>query len=113
MTSTGGEKIPEGIDPKSVMVERSVPKGAMEDALLAWEMIGAPIPHAHGGPLHQRARLFRREQRQIHQAPRLYRGAVGCGHPEDRLPYLAARAKGRSQPAIHVGNERQVCACSV
>ena len=51
MTSTGGEKIPEGVDPKSVMVERSVPVAAMADALLAWEMNGAPLPVAHGGPL--------------------------------------------------------------
>ncbi|AZP12623.1 SorT family sulfite dehydrogenase catalytic subunit [Undibacterium parvum] len=51
MTGTGGEKIPEGLDPKSVMVERSVPLKAMGDALLAWEMNGAPIPLAHGGPL--------------------------------------------------------------
>ncbi|RZI59845.1 MAG: sulfite oxidase [Pseudomonas sp.] len=51
MTGTGGEKLPEGIDPKSVMVERSVPVKAMADALLAWEMNGEPIPLAHGGPL--------------------------------------------------------------
>ncbi len=51
MTSTGGEKLPEGIDPKSVMVERSVPLSAMTDALLAWEVNGVPIPLAHGGPL--------------------------------------------------------------
>lgn len=51
MTGSGGEKIPEGLDPKSVMVERSVPLKAMDDALLAWEMNGAPIPLAHGGPL--------------------------------------------------------------
>ena len=51
MTSTGGEKLPEGIDPKSVMVERSVPLEAMEDALLAWEMNDDPIPLAHGGPV--------------------------------------------------------------
>lgn len=51
MTGTGGEKLPEGIDAKSVMVERSVPKSAMADALLAWEMNGVPIPLAHGGPL--------------------------------------------------------------
>lgn len=51
MTGTGGEKIPDGLDPKSVMVERSVPLAAMEDALLAWEMNGEPLPHAHGGPL--------------------------------------------------------------
>lgn len=51
MTGTGGEKLPDGIDPKSVMVERSMPLTAMEDALLAWEMNGQPVPHAHGGPL--------------------------------------------------------------
>lgn len=51
MTGTGGEQIPEGVDPKSVMVERSVPLKAMEEALLAWEMNGEPISLAHGGPL--------------------------------------------------------------
>lgn len=51
MTSTGGEKLPENVDPKSVVVERSVPMKAMDDALLAWEMNGAPISLAHGGPL--------------------------------------------------------------
>src|SRR2546427_12727695 len=51
MTGTGGEVLPAGLDPKSVIVERSVPLSAMEDALLAWEMNGEPIPLAHGGPL--------------------------------------------------------------
>lgn len=51
MTGTGGEKIPAGINAKSVMVERSLPLGAMADALLAWEMNGEPISIAHGGPL--------------------------------------------------------------
>jgi DMSO/TMAO reductase YedYZ molybdopterin-dependent catalytic subunit len=51
MTSTGGETTPPGIDPKTVMVERSVPWTAMEEALLAWELNGEPIPLAHGGPL--------------------------------------------------------------
>jgi len=51
MTSTGGEMLPEGLDPGSVIVERSVPIAAMEDALLAWELNGVPIPLAHGGPL--------------------------------------------------------------
>lgn len=51
MTGTGGEKLPEGIDPKSIIVERSVPVAAMGDALLAWEMNGAAVPLAHGGPL--------------------------------------------------------------
>lgn len=51
MTGTGGEKLPEGLDPKSVIVERSVPVVAMADAMLAWEMNGVPISLAHGGPL--------------------------------------------------------------
>jgi sulfite oxidase len=51
LTGTGGEKLPEGLDPKSVIVERSVPVAAMADALLAWEMNGVPISLAHGGPL--------------------------------------------------------------
>jgi sulfite oxidase len=51
MTGTGGEKLPEGVDPKTVMVERSLPLPAMNDALLAWEMNGAPLSLAHGGPL--------------------------------------------------------------
>lgn len=51
MTGTGGEKLPDGIDPKTIIVERSVPAAAMADAMLAWEMNGAPISLAHGGPL--------------------------------------------------------------
>jgi DMSO/TMAO reductase YedYZ molybdopterin-dependent catalytic subunit len=52
MTSTGGEALPEGVDPKTVVVERSVPLDyALENALLAWEMNGVPVPLAHGGPL--------------------------------------------------------------
>jgi sulfite dehydrogenase len=51
MTSTGGETIPPGIDPKTVMMERSVPWTAMESAILAWELNGEPVPLAHGGPL--------------------------------------------------------------
>jgi sulfite oxidase len=51
ITGTGGEKLPDGIDPKTVIVERSVPLAALGDALLAWEMNGTPISLAHGGPL--------------------------------------------------------------
>ncbi|MAJ61154.1 MAG: hypothetical protein CBC48_15035 [bacterium TMED88] len=52
LTGTGGEKLPEGIDPLDLMVERSVPleKGLL-DCLLAWEMNGEPLPLTHGGPL--------------------------------------------------------------
>lgn len=51
MTGTGGETLPDGIDANTIMVERSVPKDAMEDAMLAWEMNGEPLSLAHGGPL--------------------------------------------------------------
>jgi sulfite dehydrogenase len=51
MTSTGGETFPPGIDPKTVVVERSVPWDELENAILAWELNGRPIPLAHGGPL--------------------------------------------------------------
>jgi sulfite dehydrogenase len=50
LTGTGGEVIPAGLDPKT-RVERSVPLAAMDDALVAWELNGQPIPLAHGGPL--------------------------------------------------------------
>ena len=52
LTTTGGELLPEGIDPDSISVERSVPiaKG-LKDCLLAFEMNGAPLPAIHGGPL--------------------------------------------------------------
>ncbi|RZT99453.1 DMSO/TMAO reductase YedYZ molybdopterin-dependent catalytic subunit [Advenella incenata] len=51
MTSTGGEPIPQGLDPNTIRVERSVPISAMEDAILAWEINGEALPLAHGGPL--------------------------------------------------------------
>jgi len=51
ITGTGGEKIPAGVDPKKVMVERSVPLSALDSALLAWELNGEPLAIAHGGPL--------------------------------------------------------------
>jgi DMSO/TMAO reductase YedYZ molybdopterin-dependent catalytic subunit len=51
ITGTGGEKMPEGIDPKTLMVERSVPLTALDHALLAWELNGEPLSLAHGGPL--------------------------------------------------------------
>jgi DMSO/TMAO reductase YedYZ molybdopterin-dependent catalytic subunit len=51
ITGTGGDSLPAGIDPKIVIVERSVPLSALNEAILAWELNGAPIPLAHGGPL--------------------------------------------------------------
>lgn len=51
VTGTGGDPIPEGLDPKDVLVERSVPISMLDDVLLAWEMNGEPLSLAHGGPL--------------------------------------------------------------
>lgn len=51
LTGTGGEVLPEGVPAASVQVERSMPIKAMGEALLAWEMNGAPLTLAHGGPV--------------------------------------------------------------
>lgn len=51
ITGTGGETLPQGVDPKTVIVERSIPISAMDRALLAWEVNGNPLSLAHGGPL--------------------------------------------------------------
>lgn len=51
ITSSGGESLPDGLDPKTIIVERSVPTRAMNSALLAWEMNDEPLTHTHGGPL--------------------------------------------------------------
>ena len=51
ITATGGEELQPGVDPKSILVERSVPLDALQDAMLAWNLNGAPISLAHGGPV--------------------------------------------------------------
>jgi len=51
ITGTGGEEIAAGVDPKSVIVERSVPIEALQEAMLAWNLNGSPVSLAHGGPL--------------------------------------------------------------
>jgi DMSO/TMAO reductase YedYZ molybdopterin-dependent catalytic subunit len=51
ITGAGGERLPAGVDPKTVVVERSVPLSVLDTALLAWEMNGEPLQLAHGGPL--------------------------------------------------------------
>ncbi|SDL19453.1 sulfite dehydrogenase (cytochrome) subunit SorA apoprotein [Modicisalibacter muralis] len=52
LTSTGGEELPAALERNTVVVERSIPlEKAMDDAILAWEMNGAPLELAHGGPL--------------------------------------------------------------
>ena len=52
VTGTGGEPLPDAANRQERVAERSVPlaKG-LEDALLAWEMNGAPLSLVHGGPL--------------------------------------------------------------
>ncbi len=52
LTTTGGEELPAGIDPMTVVVERSIPiEKGLNDCLLAWEMNGEPLTLSHGGPL--------------------------------------------------------------
>jgi len=51
ITGRGGERLPAGVDPKRVVVERSVPIRALDHALLAWELNGEQLAVAHGGPL--------------------------------------------------------------
>jgi sulfite oxidase len=51
ITGTGGEPIPQGLDPRTVVVERSVPIAELDDALLAFEVNGRPVSLAHGGPV--------------------------------------------------------------
>lgn len=51
VTGTGGEELPAGLDPKHLIVERSVPLENLDTIILAWEMNGEPISLAHGGPL--------------------------------------------------------------
>lgn len=51
VTGTGGEEIPQGLEPEDIMVERSVPLEVLDTALLAWEMNDEPLERAHGGPL--------------------------------------------------------------
>ena len=52
LTTTGGENIPEGIEFEQVAVQRSLPiEKGLKDCMLVWEMNGAPLSLAHGGPL--------------------------------------------------------------
>ncbi|GJD73083.1 SorT family sulfite dehydrogenase catalytic subunit [Methylobacterium goesingense] len=51
ITGTGGEEIPQGLKPKDIMVERSVPLATLDTVILAWALNGKPISLAHGGPL--------------------------------------------------------------
>lgn len=51
ITGTGGEPLPQNLDPKDAIFERSVPIATLDTVILAWEMNGKPISLAHGGPL--------------------------------------------------------------
>lgn len=52
VTALGGDTMPDVLDPATDGIERSVPiEDAMERAILAWDMNGAPLDGLHGGPL--------------------------------------------------------------
>jgi DMSO/TMAO reductase YedYZ molybdopterin-dependent catalytic subunit/mono/diheme cytochrome c family protein len=55
LTATGGDPIPPlpaGMSEDLIRVERSIPiEKAMDDAMLAWAIGGAPLPLTHGAPL--------------------------------------------------------------
>lgn len=51
ITGTGAETMPAGLDPLTLLVERSVPLDVLDTVLLAWDLNGSPISLAHGGPL--------------------------------------------------------------
>ncbi|MEM9382801.1 MAG: sulfite oxidase [Planctomycetota bacterium] len=52
LTATGGEAIPEGLDERQIVVERSIPLDkALAHAILAWDLNSEPINLSHGGPL--------------------------------------------------------------
>ena len=109
LTGTGGEKLPEGLDPLSIIVERSVPAVAMTDALLAWEMNGVPISLAHGGPL----RLIVPGYTGVNNIKYIKRLAFTAKETEARimshgLSHLAAWWQGRPQPALGAGDDSQV-----
>ncbi|MAD61179.1 MAG: sulfite oxidase [Myxococcales bacterium] len=52
VTGTGGDPLPNKVEPAAVVVERSIPiEKGLKDAMLAWEMNGDAISLEHGGPL--------------------------------------------------------------
>ena len=109
LTGTGGEKLPENVDPLSVMVERSVPVKALADALLAWEMNGAPlVARARRAAAPGRPRLQRRQQHQVRQARRLHAGRVASQDHVHRLSHHAARRAVEGERAVGAGAQRQV-----
>lgn len=89
ITGTGGEVLPAGVDIKT-RVERSVPVSATAG-------VGNQWPADPAGPRRaaatDRARLQRREQRQVPQAVGIHRGAERLQHPADQLPHDAGQRK--------------------
>jgi DMSO/TMAO reductase YedYZ molybdopterin-dependent catalytic subunit len=109
VTGTGGETIPAGVDPKSVIVERSVPISVLDDAMLAWEMNGEPVPHAHGGPL----RLIIPGYSGVNNVKYVKRLAftrdeTDASDPEQSVSDRAARWQGEPEPAARLGDGCEV-----
>ena len=73
-TGSGGEVIPAGLSREDVAVERSIPlEKGLEDALLAWEMNGEPLPaRARRSAAPRRAGVLRDQPGQVCAATRLY-----------------------------------------
>lgn len=98
ITGTGGEKLPEGVDPATIRVERSVPLEALQDALLAWELNGVPIPLAHGGPL----RLIVPGYSGVNQIKYIRRLAFTSGESDARIMshgYRVSPPGGKADPS--------------
>jgi DMSO/TMAO reductase YedYZ molybdopterin-dependent catalytic subunit len=110
VTGTGGETIPAGVDPKSVIVERSVPiSRCWTTAMLAWEMNGEPVPHAHGGPL----RLIVPGYSGVNSVKYVKRLAftrdqTDASDPEPSVSPRAARCQGEPEPAARLGDGCEV-----
>lgn len=112
VTGTGGEKLPEGVDPLTVLVERSVPLKAMEDAILAWEMNGEPLSLAHGGPL----RLIVPGYQGVNNIKYIKRLAFTEAQSQARImqhgyrmtPPGAKASPDQPRPALGVGDDGQV-----
>jgi sulfite oxidase len=109
LTGTGGEEIAPGVDAKSVMVERSVPLEALEDAMLAWDLNGHPMSLAHGGPL----RLIVPGYTGVNNVKYVKRIALTpagdrCADPGDPLSAEPDRRKSEPVASVRVADGRQV-----
>ena len=105
LTGTGGEEIPEGLPPETIQVERSVPKAAMDQAILAWEMNGEPLPLAHGGPL----RLVIPGYYGVNNVKYLKRLAMTAEESPNKIQQTSYRVRPvRSLSAVDVRDGRQI-----